>query len=217
MAATITFNAGQGGVFQLLGAASGVGFYGTGFGTSVQVGKWQDTTWITDTNGTIQGSQANNCKPVSLTAGESGVWWNGATNSGVLQSIPNQSGTLNVRFTFTDTPVATQNAKFIAYDGSNKDVDPVGVVCWAGELRKPWSLGFPGYDEANLGSGDATWTNIHGSGSYLNLWASPGASGLRPLGVDTKDYRHDWYIAIAAQPTGIGSKHFGFWVECEYL
>jgi hypothetical protein len=216
MAAAIKFYAGQSGTWNELSAASGVGFYGATFGSSVQVDHWQDSTFICDSGGSSQGPAANNCKPVD--GSTSGVTWNGASTSGVLRQIPNQSGTLNVRFTF-DNPVKTQNAKFIVYDRSNKDNDPSGVTCYGAELRHPYTAAgnFGDWNEANFGSGNATWVNVHGSGSVLDLWASPGISGLRPNGADTTDTRHDWYLAVAAQPDSIGSKQFGFWAECEYL
>ena len=39
-------------------AGSGLGFYGATFGSSVQIGSFQDTTFVTNAAGTAQGPSA---------------------------------------------------------------------------------------------------------------------------------------------------------------
>ena len=56
--ASIYFFSGTNQVRNLSG--SGLGFYGGGFGYSVAVGSYQDTTFITSSVGTTQGPQCNN-------------------------------------------------------------------------------------------------------------------------------------------------------------
>jgi len=204
MAAAINFFAGKTAVSL---AGSGLGFYGASFGTSVQVGQYQDSTYITSSDGSVQGPVANNTKKLATT---SGVRWNDTFDT-ELTSIQNASGALNVRFTF-DTPVKTQNAQLRVFDRVSKNNNPSGVTCYVGELIHPWE----GWDCA--GSGDATWVNAYGSGSYLDLVSSPGVDGNRPSGADTQATQHDWYVAISASPNSIGSKtQFGLYVELEYL
>ncbi len=111
MAATISFLAGQGAMVPLAG--SGLGFYGSSFGTSIQVGQYQDSTFITSSDGSVQGPAANNLKKAAST---SGVTWNGSVDT-TLQDIPNASGTVNVRFTF-DSAVKTQNGEVRVYSSS---------------------------------------------------------------------------------------------------
>ena len=62
MAAAITFFAGQGGGTFINMNSSGMGFFGAAFGNSVQVGQYQDSTFITNGTGSIQGPQATNVK-----------------------------------------------------------------------------------------------------------------------------------------------------------
>lgn len=207
MAAAIGFLAGQN-AFAALGG-SGIGFYGAAFGTSVQVGQYQDSTFVTDSNGTTQGPATNNCKWAS----SSGVKWRGLSPDIHLQALPNQSGSLQIRFTY-DTPVKTQNAQVRIFDRTNKDNDPVGVTAMVAELMHPDPVvTLPGSP-----SGSSAWVNAKGSGTVLNLTASPGLSGARPSGVDTQSDTHDWYLAMSASPDSIGSKTaFGLYVELEYL
>ena len=99
---------------------SGLGFYGTGFGQSVNVGAYQNTTFITNGNGTAQGQQVNNVMFLNTNSGivnsaSSGVW---------LTQIPNYLASLNISFTNV-TPVKTQNTKLYIYDRTNifKEID----------------------------------------------------------------------------------------------
>ena len=58
--ASISFFAGSTSINNLSG--SGLGFFGGSFGQSVQLNNWQDTTFITDGNGTNNGGAGNNMK-----------------------------------------------------------------------------------------------------------------------------------------------------------
>ena len=59
MAATISFHSGTAGSIANL-AGSGLGFFGGGFGQSVEVGSYQTSTYITDGTGAIQGNACEN-------------------------------------------------------------------------------------------------------------------------------------------------------------
>src|SRR4051812_1344666 len=95
--ATIEFYAGENTNISNL-SGSGLGFYGSnGFGYSIPVGSYNGRTFITDSTGTDQGPEVDNCKY----AGTSTVIV-GQTGSGInLLQLPNYLATLNVRFTHT--------------------------------------------------------------------------------------------------------------------
>lgn len=205
MAATITFFADEAGIQNLNG--SGLGFFGSSFGQSVEVGAWQDSTYITDGNGVTQGPNVHNIKYVHPASGE--VNGNPAWN---LLTIPNRYATLNIRFQ-NDTPVKTQNVKLRIFDRSNINNAASGVLCKVCELIHP------DINQASAnGSGDSTWNTPAGSGVVMSLVSSPGSSGLRPNGPQTTDTRHDHYLGISASPSVIGScTQFALYCELEYL
>ena len=204
--ATIDFYADSFQVENLNG--SGLGFYGSSFGASVDVGSFQDLTFITDANGTTEGPQVNNIK---WTASDSGNI-NGGGDV-VLTAIPNYLATLNVRFTHTSA-VKTQNSVCRIYDRSTITNAASGVTTYVAELIHPDTV------QNDNGSGDATWVNgTSGSDSVaINMVSSPGYSGERESGSETYSDQHDYYLAISASPDSIGSKtDYGLYVELEYL
>lgn len=206
--AAISFFADSFGVQNLGG--SGLGFYGAGFGSSVEVGEYQDSTFITNGAGTAQGPQVNNITWTHPSSGEI----NGAGASVVLTAIPNYLATLNVRFTHGSV-VKTQNAKLRIYDRSNINNNPSGVTCKVAELIHPYTV------QTNAGSGDTSWNTPVGSSIIMDMAASPGESGTHAGNGSNSvwtDTRHDWYAAITASPDSIGSKTlFALYFETEYL
>lgn len=207
MAAAVNFYAGENfGISNLSG--SGLGFFGAGgFGNSVQVGSFQDSTFITDGNGVNEGPQCDNIKWAHPNSGTS----NGAGPYD-LTHIPNYLATLKVQFT-NDTAVKTQNAEFRIYDRSNINNHASGVTTYCCELIHPTPTVSAG------GSGDASWVGpMWGSGVTLDLVASPGESGLSPSGPGTTDTKHDWYVGITASPDSIGSKSsYGGYFSVEFI
>lgn len=192
---------------------SGLGFFGSGgFGNSVSVGEYQDTTYITDGNGVTQGPQGNNVKYVHPSSGQVA----GSTNLS-LTYIPNYQTTLNVRFNHTSA-VRTQNARLYIYDRTSLSNAPTGVTCAVSHIIHPNQTQIAG------GSGLSNWEFPAGT-SYVNASSlangngfSPGTSGLAPNGANTSDLNHDWYFAISASPNSVGSKTlFGLWFQTEYL
>lgn len=205
--ADISFFADNFGVQNLNG--SGIGFYGAGFGNSVEVSDYQTSTYITSSAGTNEGPQINNIKWTHANSGEI----NGAGTSKLLTAIPNYLATLNIRFTH-GTAVKTQNAKLRIYDRVSINNNPSGVTCQVAELIHPDTV------QNNNGSGDTSWTSVYGSGSILTMANSPGLSGeLAGNGSNSTatSTRHDFYCAISASPDSIGSKLFGLYFETEYL
>ena len=203
--ATLAFYAGEEFLINNL-SGSGLGFYGGGFGYSVAVGEYQDTTFITNSTGTAEGPQVDNIKYLNTASGIV----NSAGSGIALTAIPNYLSTLNIRFTH-GSAITTQNAKFRVYDRSSINNSPSGVTCKVAELIHPDTT------QTNNGSGDATWTTVFGSGSIMDLTASPGVSGVSENGPSTQATQHDWYLALSASPDSIGSKLFAGYVELEYL
>jgi hypothetical protein len=203
--AAINFYAGENFSIDNL-SGSGLGFYGGGFGFSVNVGEYQDSTFITDGNGTSQGPQVDNIKYQNAQSGIA----NGASSGVNIVNIPNYLASLNVRFTHS-TAVKTQNAKLRIYDRASINNPASGVTCKVAELVHPST------SQLVTGSGSAVWATPTGSSVIMSLTASPGISGQRPNGANTNQTDHDWYFGISASPDSIGSKtQFGLYVELEY-
>lgn len=194
-------------IYDLTGEGSGIGFFGDGFGVSIPVGMYNSRTFITNSFGTIQGPEVDNCKydsPTGVILGQTGV-------PVLLTQVPNYLATINPRFTHSSS-VKVTNAEFRIFDRTNINNPAVGVTCFAAEVIHPDNT------QTNNGSGDSSWVEVGGSGSVLSLVDSPGTSGLSPSGVNTYDTRHDWYIMISVSPDSIGSKtQFGAYISLEYL
>jgi hypothetical protein len=203
--ASIIFRSGSFGIHNISG--SGLGFYGTTFGNSVEVGAYQTTTWITNAAGTAQGPQVDN---ITWTHPNSGSI-NGAASKNLLD-IPNHLCPLNIRFNHSSA-VRTQNARLRIFDRTNINNNASGVTTKFAEVVHP-SITQTG----SLGSGVSSWDTPNGSSVVVSLIASPGHSGIRPNGAGTTDMNHDWYGAISASPDSIGSKTlYGLYFQVEYL
>ena len=211
-------------------ATSGLGFFGGSFGQAVEINKFQDTTFITDSAGTLQGAAVNNIKYSTDTK----AFAPGIVPATGIHRIPNDKATLNVRFTHSSA-VRTQNCKLRIFDRVNKDFAASGVITRVAELLHTSAS----YDVE--GSGDTTWygsatgagspnpsdrlsagTNtVGGSGIVVPLAQSPGPSGHysgNGTGNTGQYTQHDWYLAITASPDSIGSKtQYGLYIELEYL
>ena len=204
--ATIFFSANDLAINNVGLNGSGLGFFGSTFGASVNVASYQDSTWITDSNGLFQGPQVNNIKYVHPASGSI----NALTAKNVLD-IPNNLASLKVSFSHSSA-VTTQNARFRCYDRNNINNNPSGIVCMAYEVIHPSTT-----QTGSLGSGLSSWTNIYGSGSILSLVDSPGVSGLRPNGASTSSTQHDWFLALSQSPSSTGSKTTAGYFSVEYL
>lgn len=209
MAAAIAFKAGGAGQPTVI-TGSGLGFFGASFGTSVQVGQFQDSTFITDGDGQTDFGVSTNTK---FPGNSSGVVIDGQSEV-QLSGVALSGAALNIQFTF-DTPVTTQNAELRIFDRVLKNNNASGVTTQVAQLVN----GGSGVDANGNASGTNTgWAALNGSGSIMTLLNSPGSGGLSPSGADTDDIRHDWYVTISATPTSIGSKvDYGLFVELEFL
>ena len=210
--ASVDFYAGEFAIQALAG--SGLGFYGSTFAASVNVGEYQDTTYITNGAGTSQGPQVNNIKWLNA---QSGIVNSASSGIGLI-NINNYLATLNIRFTH-GSAVQIQNAKVRIYDRSNINNPASGVTTKIAELINP------AVSQLIAGSGDTTWTTITsangGSGTILTCANSPGMSGLYAGNGSNSvrtDTRHDIYLAISQSPDSVGSKTLnGLYFSCEYL
>jgi hypothetical protein len=213
-------------------AGSGLGFYGNGYGLSVPVGRWQDTTFITNANGTAASNQVlalNNTKFTHANSGETSDAGNLA-----LSGVPNHQTPLNIRFTHGEA-VAVQNCKLLIFDRQDITKNASGVTTKIYETRKPAAtIGAPCLTR---GGGFVheweTYVGIAGQPEDFVLTNSPGVSGTNALvgetdqagkgwvtaeGASHRSLRHDWYVAISASPDAIGSKtDYGLYFTCEYL
>lgn len=197
MASTIRFFGGNGSP-EVFPAASGgfntVGFYGAGFGLSVRVGEYNESTFRSIENGTSNGGSIPNLRFANPT----GAFVAGLIPARELREVNNFETTLRIRLN-TDSAVATQNTNFRAFDKSNINKAPSGVTVRAAEIRKD--------NVIVRGSGDAGWTVIAGSGSVLPM------DNRADLTV-----QKDFYVALTVSPTSIGEKtQFGFYWETEFL
>lgn len=213
MAAAINFYAGQGGGDFVSLNASGLGFFGVSFGTSVQVGQYQDSTFISASDGSAPaGPTTTNCKYDTVT---SGVIVNGEPAVTPSSMVIN-SGTLNIRFTF-DSAVKTQNAELRVFNRTSITAGADGVTTQVLQIVNDGS-GVSSSGTAIDASSHPGWIAPSGSGVVVALLNSAGLSGLSPNGADTQDVRHDWYTCISATPLSIGSKEsFGLYIQLEYL
>lgn len=192
---------------------SGLAFFGdAGFGSSVEVGNYQGTTFVSDGAGTTKGAQSQNIKYLNPGSGILG-----AASSGIgLKAIPNYQATLNVRFTHS-SQVKTQNCELRIYDRTNINNPASGVTTKVAEIIHPRVTQFA------TGSGDDTWISPKGSGVVAKFASSPGVSGFYAGDgvsvISTKQsLRHDWYAAISASPDSIGNKtQYGLFFSLEYL
>lgn len=199
MATTIEWRGGDQ-VNQILPANSGdndtLGFFGANFGFSIRVGEFNNTSFVTNDDGTVNYGQVPNIRYYNT----SGAYVASELTPTELRNIDNSEATLEIRLT-TDSAVRTQNTSFRAFDRSNIDNDPSGVTVYAAEIRK--------HSPSVYGSGDANWTQIHGSGSVLHLQDRTN---------ETPSSVQNFYIAVTVSPNSIGEKtNLGFYFESEFL
>lgn len=207
--ATITFLAGVNQLNNFGGGGSGLGFYGSSFGSSIPVDSYNTTTFITNSAGTSQGQSCNN---VTWTHANSGTVNAG---SGVyLRNIPNVDSTLKIRFTHT-SPVILSNAKLYIYDRVNVNNSASGVTTKVSQVIHPnVSQG------VGAGSGGYPWSTFYSgvTGVYYPAVCSPGQNGLYTSGVNTSEAIHDFFWVLSASPNSIGAKdQFALSFSVEYI
>ena len=230
---------------------SGLGFFGGGFGISVPVNSYQDTTYVTNANGTTSGVQVPNTKYVDdVSAPNSGAYIGGEGVITGTSGIPNNACPLRITFEHGEG-VRVQNCKLRIFDRNDIAKHASGVQTQIYEVRHPYPIKGQDYSPSvgsNLrygplsfrGISDHGWTPWEESLSMvdLTLTAGPGPSGTNTENTDTlssgapspflnwlsesgaqcRSIRHDWYIALSASPSEIGSKtDYGLYFTLEYL
>jgi len=226
---------------------SGLGFYGSAHGISVALTNTQDTTFVTNENGTAEGTAVNNTKFTGAqTAKPGSVISNLApSQTYTLDELPSYAAPLNIRFTH-DTQVMTKNPKLRIFDRNNINNHASGVTTYVYDVRNR-SASFSSSNKMQHRStiwADDQWfvfeknyANFAANQSTLAvedfpLTESPGVSGLNTTAGDSstdaaggtqegsthRSLRHDWYLAISAKPTAIGSaEDYALYFSVEYL
>lgn len=161
--------------FQILGNAnaspsletfsgSGLGFFGATAGSSVQIGAYQDSTYVSNSNGTVTKDQTNNIKYVGDTF-PSGMCTVNAIGSPYgpigLSGVKNHQATLGIRFGHT-TDTKVQNCQLRIYNRTNINNPASGVNTKVAEIvnfnGSTWNnQGTLGVPSNVVGSGDAFW------------------------------------------------------------
>ena len=179
---------------EILPAASGglntIGFYGPGFGLSVRVGDFNETTYRTTEDGQTNGNALPNTRWASLT----GVFIGPSIIPALLQDTLTSEATLRIEL-MTDAAVATQNTIFRTFDKVSIDSAPSGVDVFSAEVI------------AGASFGDTGWTQIQGSGVVMSLDDHAVAATT-----------HNFWVALSSSPTSVGEKtNFAFYFETEFL
>lgn len=209
--ADISFFAGQGGGTFVDMSTSGLSFFGAAFGNSVEVGQYQDSSFITGSDGTPEGPEATNCKFET----PSGIIVDGEP-SVQPSAIAVNSGTMNIRFT-NDVIVQTRAVELRIFDRVVINNGATGVVTQVLQIVNEGS-GVSTSGTAEPLADHLGWITPSGSSVVVALLSSAASGGLSPSGTDSEDTRHDWYICLSASPLSIGAKSaFGLYVELEYL
>ena len=216
-------------------AGSGLGFFGQGgFGVSVPIDTKQKQTYITNALGTASGELLNNTEAVVAgTPTTPGTVRANNSSTINLDNLPNYLCPLNIRFTNTE-PVAVQNCKLRIFDRNNIDNHASGVTTFVWEARHPNSstntVGMRHRGRPN----EESWFVFTATDSMedMILTNSPGISGTNGITFDVvnqlggitasgnahQSMRHDWYVALSAEPDTIGSKtQYGLYFTLEYL
>jgi len=228
---------------------SGLGFYGSAHGISVALGTRQDTTFVTNANGTAEGTAVNNTKfDGSRTAIPGSVISNLTSDTKALNELPAYAAPLNIRFTH-DTQVMTKNPKLRIFDRNNINNHASGVTTYVYDVRNrsgsfgtskvlqhrstSWSADQWFVFEKGYANFEANQGNPNPPLEDMPLTESPGMSGLNTLDSDTslngvtgatnqgsthRSLQHDWYVAMSAEPTAIGSaEDYALYFSVEYL
>jgi hypothetical protein len=184
-----------------------IGFFGNeGWNDPIEINDFNGRTFLVDADGSDPDFECDNCKRLATSTvilGQEG--------SGIpLRNMPNYLATLNIRFEHS-VDVLVYNVKLYIHAVGNKNIDPVGLTFYTAEIRHPETT------QDDSGEGDINWNNTHGNSAPQGLISSPGTQGLRPLGDNSQDTRHDWYVAMSCTPILPNNKQFALTVELEYL
>ena len=147
---------------------SGLGFYGASFGSSVQIGSFQDKTFVTNAAGTAQGPAARNLKYAGTPA--TGVYEGGGSGIPITKLNSGQR-TFHINFDHT-SHVNVQNCQLRIYDRENTDYPASGVVTKVCELVNFDGKTTSAWTSSNGQDNTAFNSNFYGSGDMF-WWGSP--------------------------------------------
>jgi len=161
--------------FQLLGATtmapslttlsgSGLAFYGASAGSSVQIGSYQENTYVANSDGSIYKDATTNIKYVASTypSGRCVVSEQGNDDLEVgLSGVKSYQSTLGIQFGHS-TQVQAQNVQLRIYDRNNINYPASGVLTKVAEIINHngvsyGSQGPAGQSSDVVGSGDFFW------------------------------------------------------------
>jgi hypothetical protein len=143
---------------------SGLAFYGSSAGSSVQIGSYQDNTYVANADGSDYDDATNNIKYVANTwpSGQCQASLTGGSTLNVgLSGIKSFQSTLGIEFGHT-TAVKTQNVQLRIYDRTNINYPASGVNTKVAELINHdgstyAAQGSAGVSSNAVGSGDCFW------------------------------------------------------------
>lgn len=160
---------------------SRIGFFGTNFGDSIVLDTYQDKTYVTNDDGTVNSGELPNIKYV---ANEPGMGNPAGTGPATITTFTSDQCTLHISLTSGSTS-RIQAIKLIAYSGS-LEVGPAGGLS---------AVGTPNVTIVGFELGDTDWTVMSGSAQPLMLTPYSGAA---------VKVTHDYYIGLSAQPQVAG-------------
>jgi hypothetical protein len=145
-------------------SGSGLAFYGSSPGSSVQIGAYQDNTYVANSDGSIYKDATTNVKYVASThpSGMTVVSEDGGANLPIgLSGVKTYQATLGIEFGHS-TNVNVQNAQLRIYDRTNINYPASGVLCKVAEIINHnggnfQSQGSAGITSDVVGSGDCFW------------------------------------------------------------
>lgn len=171
-------------------SGSGLGFFGLTAGSSVQIGSHQDSTFVSNGDGSTTTVRANNIKFVTDTypSGQCTVGAAGGGDYSVgLSGVKSTAATLGIRFGHT-TAVKTQNCQLRIYDRTNITYPASGVNTKVAEIVNFNGSTFDGQGSSGsassaVGSGDAFWWGEPWPSELIN-----GANNYYQNSLGTKFY-----------------------------
>jgi hypothetical protein len=159
-------------------SGSGLGFFGSTQGSSVQIGSFQDTTNVSNADGSVIKDSTNNIKYTTsvFPSGRCVMTSNGGTSTVGLSGVKSFQGTLGITFSHS-TDVNAQNCQLRIYDRTNVNYPASGVNTKVAEIVNHNgstynSQGTNSQSSDAVGSGDILWwgeqwpTEIVSSNNY---------------------------------------------------
>lgn len=151
MSVIITYQGGDG--VTTLSTSQFCGFFGSAFGVPIEIGQYQEKTFVTDNSGTVNYGELPNVMKVSS---NSGVFGSSAAEQSI-SSIDSSECTLKIIFS-SGSAFYLQAVRLIAFDGVTETVAPSGSIVYGVE------------------KGDSNWTLLSGSNSPLFLTPHTGSA-----------------------------------------